>query len=74
MRVKKTLVVNLANNSEQTFYNDLPAIENLVTAYLMDIGLTDNIHDPITRDKYRKKAVYGKVSVSIGTLAAIIIT
>ena len=74
MRNKKTLVVNLADNTEQTFVNDLPAIENVVTAYLIDMGLTDNIHDPITRDEYRKKPVYGKVSVSVGNFAAQIIT
>ena len=71
--MKKTLVVNLATNAEQTFINDLPAIENAITAYLIDIGLTDNIQDPITRDKYRKKAVFGKVSVSVGNFAAQII-
>ena len=70
--MKKTLVVNLATNAEQTFINDLPAIENVVTAYLTSIKI-NNIHDPITRDEYRKKAVFGKVSVSVGNFAAPII-
>ena len=72
MEVKKTLVVNLANNTEQTFINDLPTIENVITAYLTSIKIS-NIHDQITRDKYRKVAVFGKVSVSVGNFAARII-
>ena len=69
MKNKKTLVVNPADNTEQTFINDLPAVENVITAYLTSIQIS-NIHDAMTRDKYRKKAVYGKASVSVGNFAA----
>lgn len=62
-------IYDLANNEEKTFVNALPAIENLITAYMIDTGMASQIHDPITRDRCRSKVLRGKISASLGNLA-----
>lgn len=68
MLTRETQVINLVNGSEQTFFNASPAVENLITAHMIDIGMSSQIHNSITREKHRSKVQRGKVSMSLGDL------
>lgn len=69
MLTRKTHVLDLANNNERTFFNALSAIENLITAYMIDTGMASQIHNQRMRDRCRSKVLRGKISASLGDLA-----